>query len=88
MSKKRRCRPVAWSTSKNCSRSSGSRQKGFSSLVAMWFGHDVEHDPEPAPAAQSARSSVLAAELLGHAPRVDDVVAVRRAAAGLQHGER
>jgi hypothetical protein len=58
-SKKRRCRRLAGSRSKNVLRRSGSDQNGFSSDVAMWFGTMSRMTPSPADCAvpQSSRSS-------------------------------
>ena len=61
-----------------------SRQNAFSSsLVAMWLGTMSRMTPSPA-AAQRAQGA-LPAELPRDPGRVDDVVAVRRAGARLQH---
>ena len=69
------------SRSKNCARSTRSRQNGFSSDAAMWLG--TMSTTSASPAAASARKRRLAAELVGDARRVDDVVAVGRARARL-----
>ena len=55
MSKKRRCRPVSGSRSKNRARRSGSAQYGFASSVAMWFG--TMSSTIPSPAARAAAAS-------------------------------
>ena len=44
-------------------RSSGSRQNGFSSLAAMWFGTTSSTTPRPAP--RERAQLLLAAELVG-----------------------
>ena len=54
MSKKRRCRPVAGSRSKNVARRSSSAQYGFASSVAMWFGTMSSSSPSPAARAVAA----------------------------------
>ena len=82
MSKKRRCKPVRVSTSKNVFRSSGSAQNGFSSLVAMWFGTTSSTIPSPAPAQRA--QLLLAAERFRDARRIDDVVTVGRASPRLE----
>ena len=55
MSKKRRCRPVCASTSKNFVRRCSSAQYGLASSVAMWFG--TMSSTIPSPAARAAAAS-------------------------------
>ena len=81
-SKKRRGDPVRQSRSKNFARQSGSRQNGFSSLAAMWFG--TTSSTAPSPAAAERAELLLAAELVRDPGRVDDVVAVCRATPRLE----
>ena len=64
MEKKRRCRPVVGSMSKYVARSASSRQKGFSSDAAMWFGTMSSSTSRPAPArARNADSPPRSAEI-------------------------
>ena len=61
MSKKRRYQPVSASQSKKRARSSGSRQKRFSSSeVAMWFGTTSTIVAEPGVARRLAERAQLA----------------------------
>ena len=84
-SKKRRCEPVRQSRSKNLR----APERVAPERVLVRGGHvvrdDVEHDAEPGRAPPAERAElVLAPERLRDARRVDDVVAVRRALAGLE----
>ena len=54
MSKKRRCRPVSGSMSKNCARRRSSAQYGLASSTAMWFGTMSSTIPSPASRAVAA----------------------------------
>ena len=56
------------------------------SSAAMWFGTDVEHDPEAGATGRGGEREerLLAAERVREPGRVDHVVAVRRAGAGLE----
>jgi hypothetical protein len=56
MSKKRRCRPVTSSMSKNFRRSSGSLQNRFAPSVAMWLGTMSSTIPSPASRAASTNA--------------------------------
>ena len=70
MSKKRRCRPVTSSMSKNCSRSFRSAQKRLASSVAMWLGTMSSTIPRPA-----SRTAVASASKASRPPssfEIDD----------------
>ena len=89
-SKKRRCRPVAGSMSKNVVRELRVRPEGVLVRRRHVVRDDVEDHAEPGGMRRIAERAklLLAAEIVGDARRIDDVVAVSRALRACSDGER